>query len=57
MAYKVVEHTQARWRAISTPHLVASSVPARRSTNAKLLERLIGITLTEPIEPTETEVG
>lgn len=57
MAYKVIEHSQARWRAINAPHLVASSVPARCSTKAKLLERLIGITLTEPIERTETKVA
>ena len=57
MAYKVIERSQACWRAANVPHLVASSVPRGVLHKGKLLECLIDFTLTEPIEPTETEVA
>ena len=57
MAYKVIERSQARWQAANVPHLVALSVPRGVLHKGKLLERLIDITLTKPIEPTETEVA
>jgi putative transposase len=40
MAFKLIESTQARWRAVNAPHLVALVRAGSRSEEGKLVERL-----------------
>jgi putative transposase len=60
MAYKLIEATQTRWRAVNAPHLVALVRAGATFHKGKLLERPVDITPTEPPTDqtiTETEVA
>jgi putative transposase len=54
MAYKLIEASQTRRRAVSAPHLAALVRAGTLFHNGKLLERPIDIAPTEPSESTET---
>jgi putative transposase len=55
MAYKLIDATQARWRAVNAPHLVALVRAGAIFHKGKVLERPIDITPAEPTGSTETE--
>jgi putative transposase len=55
MAYKLIDATQARWRAVNAPHLVALVRAGAIFHKGKVLERPIDIPPAEPTGSTETE--
>ncbi len=57
MAYKLIDATQARWRAVNASHLVALVRVGAVFHKGKLLERPVDITPPQPAESTETEVA